>query len=211
MMKPILLAATLALLAPVSAIGATMPPRDQCAADPSLAAFRAQLKGIVKRKDAPALLALTSPNISWSFGGDSGRVSFAKEWKLNGRAGANSRIWRALDAVLGSGCSLKQGLASAPYWHASGPTAGDISEIGVVSRPRVNLRAGPSLTARVVRLVDYEVLTIITSDGGWTHARLSDGTEGWISNDYLWTGYSYRALFERRGGRWAMTAFIAGD
>ena len=100
--------------------------------------------------------------------------------------------------------------ASVPYMYARMPQNRDVAD-AIPGKPRVNLRSGPSLDAKVVRLLDWDLLTVLDEKPGWTHVKLDDGTEGYVSTDYLRTGYSYRAIFQKRGGKWLMTAFVAGD
>ncbi|QDZ07138.1 SH3 domain-containing protein [Sphingomonas panacisoli] len=184
------------------------PPRDDCVADASFVAFRTSLADIVKRKDAKALLAVVAPDIEWSFGDPHGRAGFAKEWKL--AAPATSGLWEELGRMLARGCSLKDGEASAPYWYQNGPS-GELADIALINGERVNIREAPSKTAKVVRTADWESVTIGDEAKDWTKVTFEDGTAGYVANDFLWSGYSYRALFDKRGGKWLMTAFIAGD
>ncbi|MDB5679240.1 MAG: hypothetical protein JWM94_2242 [Sphingomonas bacterium] len=185
------------------------PPRDDCIADASFVAFRATLFDIARRKDAKALLAVVAPDVEFDFGEAATRAGFAKEWKLD--KPATSGVWRALDRALSRGCSLVDGEASAPYWYKHGPD-GDLAEIALINGERVNLRTAPSPTAKIVRTADWESVTVGDEGSeGWTKVKLDDGTEGYVASDYVWTGYSLRALFRKSGGKWLMTAFIAGD
>ena len=209
-MKALPIALLTASLAVVPAAHAKQyPPRDECIADTSLAAFVTNLKDVVRRKDAKALLAMTAPDIEFELGDSATRAGFAKEWKLD--KPATSGLWKELGTVLADGCSLDKDGGSAPYWYAHGPNV-DAGEDGVISGERVNLRASPSKTGKVLRTVDWESVTIgAETDSGFTEVTLSDGTKGYIANDFIWNGYGYRALFQKRGGKWMITAFLAGD
>ena len=46
---------------------------------------------------------------------------------------------------------------------------------------------------------------------GWTAVRLEDGTLAYARAGELRSPIDYRAIFMRRGGRWWMSTFIAGD
>jgi hypothetical protein len=198
--------ATLLAASPVHA--KQYPPRDDCISDSSFVAFRTALADIVKRKDANALLAVTAPDIEWSFGDPHGRAAFAQEWKLG--KPATSPLWEELGRMLARGCSLKDGEASAPYWYQNGPS-GELADIALINGERVNIREAPAKTAKVVRTADWESVTIGDELREWTKVTLEDGTVGYVANGFLWSGYSYRAIFNKRGGKWTMTAFIAGD
>ncbi len=208
-MKILAITTLAALLIAVPAGARQYPPRDECIADASLAAFRASLADIVKRKDAKALLAAVAPDIEYDLGEAATRTGFAKEWKLDKPAA--SGLWKELGTALSHGCSLEKGEGSVPYWYAHGPNV-DAGEDGVISGERVNLRAAPSLNAKVLRTVDWESVTIgAETDTGFTEVTLGDGTKGYVANDFIWNGYGYRALFNKRGGKWVITAFVAGD
>ncbi|MBN8815182.1 MAG: SH3 domain-containing protein [Sphingomonas sp.] len=207
-MKMVSAALAATLLAASPAYAKQYPPRDDCVADASFVAFRTALADVVKRKDAKALLAVTTSDIEWSMGDPHGRAGFTKEWKLD--KPATSEIWGQLGRMLAHGCSLKDGEASAPYWYENGPT-GDLADIALISGERVNIREAPAKTAKVVRTADWEGVTIGDEARDWTKVTFEDGTTGYVSNDFLWTGYSYRAVFRKNDGTWRMTAFIAGD
>lgn len=207
-MKTILAGLLAAMFAASPAYAKQYPPRDDCIADSSFVAFRTSLADIVKRKDAKALLAVTASDVEWSFGDPHGRTGFAKEWKLE--KPATSEIWGQLGRMLARGCSLKDGEASAPYWYENGPS-GELADIALINGERVNIREAPSKTAKVVRTADWESVTIGDETQDWTKVTFDDGTSGYVANDFLWNGYSYRAVFNKRGGKWLMTAFIAGD
>jgi len=199
-MRIVLLAALAAIALPGAAHADKLPPRDECAADASLAAFRKAFAVAVQARDAKALLAMTAPDIEFEMGEASTKAGFAK-----------SKLWAELDAILPLGCALDPGLASVPYMYARTPPNREMED-AIPGRPRVNLRAAPALDAKVVRLLDWDLLTVIDeAHPGWTHVKLDDATEGYVSSDLIRNAYSYRALFKKRGGKWMMTAFVAGD
>jgi len=208
-MKTLPLALLAASLIAAPAQARQYPPRDECIADASLAAFVTSLKGIVQRKDGKALLAVTASDIEFDLGEAATRAGFIKQWKLD--KPATSDLWKELGNALAHGCSLEKGEGSAPYWYARGPDV-NAGEDGLISGERVNVRAAASKTAKVLRTADWESVTIgAETDTGFTEVTLSDGTKGYVANDFIWTGYGYRALFQKRGGKWVITAFVAGD
>src|SRR3712207_5658342 len=58
---------------PGAAASRKLPPRDECARDASLTAFRQKLLTAVDRKDAKQLLSLTADDIRFSFGEGGGK------------------------------------------------------------------------------------------------------------------------------------------
>ncbi|MBW8843241.1 MAG: SH3 domain-containing protein [Sphingomonadales bacterium] len=210
-MRIALLAALAAMTLPAAARAERLPPRDECVADASFAAFRTTLKGIVARKDAKALLALTAPNIEYSLDvGIPGKAGFAKEWDLVHPAASN--LWVELDQALSLGCALDRGEASIPYMYARLPQSRDTFATTLPSRSRVNLRASPNTDSPVVALLDWDVLTVIDEqDSSWTHVKTDEGKEGYVRVDFLRNPLAYRAIFRKRDGKWMMAIFINGD
>ena len=47
--------------------------------------------------------------------------------------------------------------------------------------------------------------------GGFMTVQLADGRAGYMWHAYVRSPVDYRALFNLIGGRWRMTAFVAGD
>ena len=190
------------------------PPVDHCASDRSFADFRRRLITAVDHHSTRFILSIISDDVQSSFGGDPGRADFIAHWQLD--RPAQSVLWRELGAALRLGCARVEGGA---FWAPSfsAPTDGDDSDeliprfIAVV--PGAVLRAGASDGARVIAALDWDVMTALDNDGHspWIAARLADGRRGFVRRREVRDLADYRAVFEKRGGRWRMTAFIAGD
>ncbi len=198
----------LALALPAAAQARTLPPRDECAADPGFARFRAELLDIVARHDAARLLAIVTDDIRFSFGAGEGRADFAAEWSLADPD--TSGLWVELAKALASGCARDGETMSAPYIFRRFPDELDAYSSGV---------AGPA--ARLYRtrsnegesaLIPWEIFEeAATEGGGWWRVRLSDGRTGYVEGNNFLSPINYRAIFEKRDGQWRMTMFIAGD
>jgi hypothetical protein len=83
----------------------------------------------------------------------------------------------------------------------------------VAVAPGATLRAGPSDASRLIARLRWDVVRLDERDreGRWIPATLLDGRRGYI-RQALFRGFGdYRAIFNKRQGRWRMTAFIAGD
>jgi SH3-like domain-containing protein len=88
-----------------------------------------------------------------------------------------------------------------------------ISRAVAVGRGAV-LRAAPSDRARIVSQLASDLLTLPADDqgeGAWVRVATADGRRGWVRRALIRGFGDYRAVFERRGGRWRMIAFVAGD
>jgi hypothetical protein len=197
-----------ALLAP--AAPAPLPPRDECQKDAGFAAYRASLASAVRAKDAKRLLALTSDDIDFSFGGDSGKVEFARSWRLD--RPRESKLWQELETVLRLGCAFNEGQAEAPWLYARFPRGLDPFDHAVVVRPGATAHVTPNAGGQVLAKLSWDILPIVSDLGGaWTEVRLPDGRPAFVRGSDLRSPIDYRAGFERRNGRWLMTMFIAGD
>lgn len=205
-MKRLALLAALAL--PALAEARTLPPRDECAADPDFARFRAELLDIVARHDATRLLAVVADDIRFTFGGGEGRASFAAQWSLADPDA--SGLWVELAKALASGCARDGETMSAPYIFRRFPDALDAFSAGVAG-PAARLYQARSNEGDSV-LIPWEILDEVEWNAGtWARVRLSDGRAGFVETEHLLSPIGYRAIFERRDGRWRMTMFIAGD
>ena len=82
---------------------------------------------------------------------------------------------------------------------------------------------GPHTFRTPVRFVDLPrrvgCLTLWMNDDSFsevtdgTHAgvTLVDGRKGFVNDEEVLTPLGYRLFFERNGGEWLITAFVAGD
>lgn len=196
-----------------AATAKSLPPRDECLSIDGYFDLRQQFEDIVKRRDAKALLAMVSPTISWSFGGDGGKDSFAKEWKLE--TGKASPIWAELDQIVRLGCFV-QGTDSPtmPHFFGQDMGTGDAGgEMALVLGPAVNLRGGPGTNTQSLRKLNWELVATIegSTDPNWTKVKTGDSKTGYIRNDYLRGHLDYRIGFERKDKGWVISFFIAGD
>jgi hypothetical protein len=208
-MKRLALLAALALAALPAALPArTLPPRDECAADPDFARFRAELLDIVARHDATRLLAAIADDIRFTFGGGEGKAAFAAQWSLADPD--TSGLWVELARALASGCARDEEAMSAPYIFRRFPDELDAFSAGVAG-PAARLY-GTASNEGDSALIPWEILEEATTGiPGWVQVRLSDGRTGYVEVENVLSPIGYRAIFERRDGRWRMTMFIAGD
>ena len=79
----------------------TLPPRNECAADPAYFAFEQQLRQAVAERNPAQLLALVDTSIKSSFGGDDGIEEFRTSWQLD--KAETSPIWLELERILAHG------------------------------------------------------------------------------------------------------------
>lgn len=197
-----------------AALPPRLPPRNSCASVPGFAAFRTQLRTAIARRDAAFVLSVASDDISFSFGDDPGKAGFAGAWDL--AHPDRSPLWPVLAETLRLGCARSE---DGTLWSPSMALADGDDEDAGISRavaigPGAVLRAAPSDRARIVSRLDFDVLTLAADDQGesaWARVAIADGRRGWVRRASIRGFGDYRAVFERRGGRWRMIAFVAGD
>jgi hypothetical protein len=186
-----------------------LPPADEAARDPEFFAFRAHLQAAVARHDAAAVLAAADPKIRTSFGTGGGIEELRK--KLSA---ANSPLWDELGTVLAFGGAFQEGGSyAAPYVFARWPERFDAFEHVAVLGTNVRVRAEKGTSGRILAALTFDVVRLASPgiDSDWVHVKLRDGRTGYISSRYVRSPVDYRALFNKTGVGWRMTAFVAGD
>jgi hypothetical protein len=186
----------------------TLPPRDECASDPSFAAFRAELLDILVRRDADRLIPIIAEDIEWSFGGDAGRARFVETWGLTDPV--NSPLWAELADTLMLGCDRREGAMVSPYLSSHMPAETDLFDSGV-ARAGATLYSAPDAMEEGQRLAWHILDGVQELAGGWVRVHLVDGRSGYLRDQDFVSPAGYRAHFEKRAGEWRLTVFIAGD
>ena len=213
--RALLAAPLLAMSAAASALPPLMPPTDYCARDRSFVLFRNALNAAIARRDAAFILSIATDDIEYSFGEFPGKAGFARAWGLS--RPATSQLWRTLGAALRLGCARDDGDG---FWAPSMSVIGnedmgeDYTLLMVAVAPGATLRAGPSEASRLIARLRWHVITLAAPDDGhgqWARATLVDGRSGYVRPALFRSFGDYRAVFQKRHGRWRMTAFVAGD
>lgn len=201
------LAAGIQVEAPVRRI----PPVDQCASDPSFAAFRDQLRQAIARKDRAYLLAILADDILVDLGGGAGREAFLEAWDLD--QPETSPVWAELGEALRLGCIRDPGQGN---WSPSIFMSGDIDDpfgTALAIHPGTTLHARPDPASPVLATLDWDLVTIVEWNGEdpWQRVQTAAGREGYVRSIDLRSPADYRAGFREIEGRWRMTTFVAGD
>ena len=201
----------LLMMAAAQGAPARLPPVDQCSRDPGFKAFRASLESAVARRDGDAFLKLLAPDVLVNFGGENGKAAFAKQWEVKSRT---SPLWAQMAKVLLLGCARidKARVMPSLAGQFDGDDDVDVFELSVVTAPRARLRKTPAVDGALIATLAWDVVRPIANEGdAWTKIRLKDGREGWLRADELRSPLDYRAVAEKRNGKWMITAFVAGD
>lgn len=189
-----------------------VPPTDHCASDPAFVDYRTRLASAVANRDAGALKPLVATNVLFSLGPDgSGWSAFAKEWRLD--KPEESALWFELGQVLKLGCEELKDLRIMPgNFSRLGEFHDDLPTYFAVETGAA-LRSRPDDSAPIVAILDSHLLfeNVKAAPEGWLNARLSDGRSGFVRLSAVRSAIDFRAGFEKRGGHWMMTSFVAGD
>ncbi|CAN5770905.1 hypothetical protein BH20GEM1_BH20GEM1_13090 [soil metagenome] len=192
-------------------------PADQ--ADESFRDFRGGLLETLARKDTTALYAAVAQDIRTSFGPVGGIEDFRRMWVMDDPA---TRLWDDLARVLNmGGAFLSDSLFAAPYVYAVWPDTIDAFEFVAVTSPRAAVFRAPQAGASKLGTAAYSILRLeewrglaeaaTQADTSWAGVVLPDGRIGWLRAEDVHSPVGWRAVFERRDGRWLMVAFVAGD
>jgi hypothetical protein len=187
-------------------LAASLLPIDEAKRDASLVAFRSNLLQIVARRDRQALLRHVAPDIRTSFGDGGGRRDFERQWKLNSKT---SPLWKELGSILRLGGGFQGQGFWAPYVFAKWPEKYDPFEHFAVVTPNEPLRRG----GRTVASLKYAIVRGLPDRApkGYRSVQVVDGAKGQVREAALRSPIGWRAAMEKRGGKWMLTALVAGD
>ena len=198
---------------PAEAAARILPPIDECGRDESFARFRADLLDVLARRDVARLRELVAEDVFYSFGGSEGRDAFFTDYGLDNPQ--SSGLWGALAETLMLGCARRGGEMVAPYAFANWPEFDGVG-MSFLALPGTELRREPSYDSEAIATLAWHVVE--NADEGfdetqqvWRKVRLGDGRAGYVRNGDLRVDIDFRAIFERRAGRWLLTTFVAGD
>ena len=209
-MRAVALVLALLVPAPVTARPTTLPPIDQCSKDADFATFLGELKRMTAARDRDAFLALLSDDVTVDFGGGGGREDFAKAWSFD--PGEHGNVWDLLAKIIKMGCARVNEIRVIPSLIEQVDSDDEAVFDSRLVLPGAKLFREPGKSATASAVAPWAVVTVINTGGDlWTGVRLPDGLKGWISDDDLYEPLGYRMTIEKRAGKWAITAFVAGD
>lgn len=183
---------------------------------------KAELGGIVARRDMAALLSRVRPETKLDFGGSAGPEGFQAVW--NSDPDSRQRLWSTLEDILAlPGTAERHDDGDeycSPYVFCLNlPGTVDPFDTLVVLGSRVAIRNRPSPAGEVLRRVDHIVLTRVEDEPGadtpadWTRVRLANGTVGYISTRWVRSPIDFRLAVRVDDGRgtWWLGYLLAGD
>jgi hypothetical protein len=197
------------LIAQPAPVPERLPPVEQCAGEPGFDEFRARLKDAVARKDEPALLSMLTDDVEVNFGGDIGPALFASNWKFD-EAG-ESHVWAELKEALAQGCAPSGDALVAPSFVTRFPGQLDAFETVIIA-PETPLQKAKAAGVPGRDVLDWHLAKVTDDlDETWIGVHLIDGRQGFVRRDQMINPLDYRLVFEKRDGKWMISAFVAGD
>jgi hypothetical protein len=193
-----------------------LQPVDQ--ADSSFSAFREELLAALERRDTAFLYSILSPDIKNSFGGDDSIAGFRRMWKPQE---PNSMVWTALTRALEQGGDMKGNRFVFPYVYASWPDDVDAFQHVAITAENAPAYAEPNESSAMLTRLSHEIVAFenwqglgemgVPTRSSWAQVKLPDGRTAWVNGLHAYSPVSWRGSFERRGDRWVLTLFVAGD
>lgn len=194
---------------PAVAATTKLAPVDQCASATGFGQFRDRLNAAAKNRDGKALLRLLAADVLINFGGETGRKAFASQWDIHSAA---SELWFELERILRLGCAKSGDALVMPSLTVQWDPMEDAYDKMIVASSAADLLASPEWGSPPIATLGWDVVTLLESPSDiHSRVRLPDGREGWMSDADLYSPLGYRMVIEKRGGKWMITAFVAGD
>jgi hypothetical protein len=156
--------------------------------------------------------ARVDPDIKLSFGDDYGIARFRELL-----ADSTAEVWPELGTVLALGGRFyDDSTFAAPYTFTDSPDEADPFEALIAVGDSVPVHAAPDDGSEVVAVLSCDVVRHAWNHRdpvpeGWTAVWLADDQLAYVRSRLVRSPIYYRAIFDRHGSRWRMTAFLAGD
>lgn len=208
------------LCGPAAADRQSFPPVDQANRDPVLVEFRNDLLGKVRARDIDAVVALACPDIDTSHDTDTGPASFRASLDVQNQGDQTDKGrktgWNALETTLSQpGYFDDQGEFWMPHqWQITLPASLNPAIAYYVTGENVSLRQTPSRDGTVLGLISHEIVLVpnYQEASEYQLVRLTDGGQGYMHSDFLWSMIGYRAAFVKSDdGAWQLCTFVTGD
>lgn len=187
-------------------------PVDQSGYHPEYVAARNELLRIAELRDTAALLRTVAPDIKVSFGGDGGLQGFRDHWRLSS---PDTEIWAVLTDILIHGGRFSGDDSFTAPWTFSGlPDSLDAFSYLIVRDDAVSVYEKPDSSSAVVGTLSFDIVKAAPSQSegsGFRAILLTDGNNGYVASSKIRSPLDYRAIFERRNGRFVLVALVAGD
>lgn len=193
-----------------------MPPPAGDQSDPDYLTFVQSLRNSVQSRNAGALQALTAADVMLGFGGSGGHADL-QQWLSTPQIA--EPLWQELEKLLQLG-SLRMGANTVclPYTSCAPeriPENYTPFATLVVTQNDARLLEHPQADARVLRILDYDVLQVADPleepEADFVQVRLYDGETGYLPLSAVRSPLALRMEVQRRAGDWQIISLLAGD
>ncbi|MEX2281561.1 MAG: SH3 domain-containing protein [Gemmatimonadota bacterium] len=191
-------------------------PVDQ--ADASFAAFRAEVLAALQRKDTSYLYALLAPEIKIGFGGGDSIAGFRRLWQPSD---PESQVWDALTRALSLGGKMTDTTFNFPYVFAFWPDSIDAFEHVAITGSNVTVHEDADEQAPVIATLSHDIVPVenwqklgergVPTRDTWAQIKLPGDRTAYVNGLNAYSPVSWRGFFTKRGGRWLLVFFVAGD
>ncbi|MBL8231452.1 MAG: hypothetical protein JNL98_23355 [Bryobacterales bacterium] len=205
----------LAVVVPVAMLSAQPPaiyPVDDTERDPTFRTFVQRLRTAVEARNTKALRKLTADDvICGPDKDDKGWKKFVGKWHPDDPQ--DRRLWLALADMLAAGFVREHPrLYLSPYQVWRFPSGINRATHLVIARDKSAMREQPSLDARVVATLSFDIVRSMgdavrgTGLAEWRPVRTLAGVEGFVMSRDLVSPLAPRAQFGLDRGRWQLIA-----
>lgn len=189
-----------------------LAPRDEGARDKGVKAVIDALRAAAAAKAPDRLKPLLAEEVYESFGGDGSAAGFVESFRKK------PALWLELDTALAlGGTFINPTTYASPYVYSAFPDGLDSHRHYVVLGTEVPLHEAPRDPAIVSQRLTHDIVRQETPETGvrlpndWIRVRPPFGQSGYIRRSLIRSPIDYRVVIEKRGQRWLVTAFVAGD
>ena len=214
----ILLLLSIAIVSPLllHAQGVKVLPVDESWKDTSLVSFQKNLLKAAKDQDTVFVYSVVDTMIKNGFGDDPGIEIFKRHWR-SPKPDFRKELITAIK--LGGVFYRDNKQFFVPYLMMRFPQDYDAFEYSVVIGDHVNVRQEPNLSSNIITELSYDIVKVknhtsrfdALSGLKWIEIELPQNKVGYICKDYVRSPIDYRFSFEKKGSRWLLTGWFAGD
>ena len=187
-------------------------------ADASFSAFRSEVLAALQRKDTVYLYRMLAPEIKTGFGGGDSIAGFKRMWQPSN---SESQVWDALTRALSLGGKLTDSTFVFPYVYAVWPDSIDAFEHAAITGENVLAHEDADEQSPAVASLNRDVVAVggwqrlgdkgVPTRASWAQIKLPSGDTAFVNGLSVYSPVSWRGFFQKRGGRWILTMFVAGD
>ena len=199
-------------------------PRDECAGLPGAAPFLDELRGAIGARDAGALVRLAADDVMLDFGGGAGREELRR--RLSGADGG--LLWQELQSLAGLGCAPGAPGGEEPGGEEPGGEelvlpwlfAQDLGDVDpydalLATGPAVPLYTRAGARGRRAGSLNWQLVVALVdppAPAGYTRVKvINTRREGLVRSAQVRSVIGYRLVAANHGGKWTITAIVAGD